>query len=830
LPHGAHKPYNVSTNGMPATCKLRRTMGAVSLHVILRRAASALVAGVLCLDTTGASASPAPGAPGSPPTWAYAGKVGIGASYEAYDDDLKFSNAAPTGVVSRVWFSLANGEVTETMYGLIHQAQLKDMQLVIKSGHRIETEADDAVHSVAYIDRDAQGRPLSLAYRLTNRAKSGRWLVIKDVFTDPDGQALFTRVTVRALKGTVVPFIIVNPHVENSGAGNRADADADMLHAWKGETHLVVRFSRRPRATSVGFAGASDGLAELRRHGRLRIYDSTGAQSGNVSMTAGLAPLRQGRSATYDVVLGFGGTRDAARDQADAALRRGYRQVLDKYNGSRGHIGWETYLASLPELKRLALVSEDGGKLLYASAMVLKAQEDKTYAGALIASLSNPWGDSTSADAPATGYKAVWPRDFYHVASALLALGDRRTPAAALAYLRTVQVGPATPGNRGAGGWFLQKTHVDGVPEWVGVQLDQTAMPILLTDKLEREGVVSHAQSESLYASMIKPAADFLVGGGKVDLDWNKATITPPRTQQERWEEQAGYSPSTTAAVVAGLTAAAGLAERAGDASSASKDLAAADEVASRIEHLMFTTEGALASGGRGRYFLRLAPDGDPNDHSLLESRNGQPALPQDDYLDAGFLELVRYGVRSPADAAIRSSLPVIDDMRLDERLRVKYEFRFPGQPGSYPGWRRYGDDGYGEDASTGAGYNAGGRNTPGQRGRVWPLLTGERGHYELAYAMARPGGATDADITRLRSTYVRAMELFANSGLMLPEQVWDGVGERGPHQIQPGQGAGSATPLAWAHAEYVRLLRSIADGRVWDLSPETAARYGARQ
>jgi glucoamylase len=800
------------------------------LRAIVRHAALGLVAGGLWLcGSIGATATPAPGAPGSPPTWSYAGKVGIGTSYEAYEG-LRFADTASTGVVSRVWFSLADGEVTETMYGLIHEAQLKDMQIAVLSGRKLETETADAVHSVAFIDRDEHGRPRSLAYRLINRARSGRWETTKDVFTDPDGQALFMRVTVRALKGRVTPFLIVNPQMENSGVGDSAEAAPEMLHAWKGKTHLVVRFSRRPRRASVGFAGVSDGVSQMRRGGRLRVYSSTGAKSGHVSMTAELQPLKAGRSATYDVVLGFGDSRRDAQAQADGALRRGYRAVLARYNGSDGHPGWETYLSSLDELPRLAEVAEDGGRLLYASAMVLKAQEDKTYPGALIASLSNPWGDTTSAAAPATGYKAVWPRDFYHVASALLALGDRKTPAAALAYLRTVQVGPNTPGNHGDGGWFLQKTHVDGVPEWVAVQLDQTAMPILLTDKLERAGVVPSSEAPVLYESMIKPAADFLVSGGRVDLDWNKATITPPRTQQERWEEQPGYSPSTTAAVVAGLTAAGSLAERAGDAVSVSKYRATADGLASRIESMMVTTTGALGpQPGRERYYLRLSPDGDPNDHALLESRNGQPALPQEDYLDAGFLELVRYGVRKPADAAIVSSLRRVDDESLDQRLRLKYEFRFPGKPGVYPGWRRYGDDGYGENTVTGAGYGAEGGMSPGQRGRVWPLLTGERGHYELARALAQPGGVTSADIEGLRTTYVRALELFANAGLMLSEQVWDGVGARGPRHLQPGQGTNSATPLAWAHAEYIRLLRSIADRRVWDENPETAARYVGR-
>jgi glucoamylase len=60
----------------------------------------------------------------------------------------------------------------------------------------------------------------------------------------------------------------------------------------------------------------------------------------------------------------------------------------------------------------------------------------------------------------------------------------------------------------------------------------------------------------------------------------------------------------------------------------------------------------------------------------------------------------------------------------------------------------------------------------------------------------------------------------------MLPEQVYDGVGAPAPHRVNPGEGTDSATPLAWAHAEYAKLLRSLADGQVWDLNGPVRDRY----
>ncbi len=116
---------------------------------------------------------------------------------------------------------------------------------------------------------------------------------------------------------------------------------------------------------------------------------------------------------------------------------------------------------------------------------------------------------------------------------------------------------------------------------------------------------------------------------------------------------------------------------------------------------------------------------------------------------------------------------------------------------------------------------------TPGQRGRVWPIFTGERGHYELA--KAQEGGASDAEIRAIRQTYVAGMEAMANGGYLLSEQIWDGVGNATPHGYRVGQSTNSATPLAWSHAEYLKLLRSLADRAVWDRYAPVAERYAGQ-
>ena len=758
--------------------------------------------------------------PGQASPWAYSGKQGIGSAFEAYKD-YQFSNKAATGTVSKVWFSLAEGVVTETMYGRIHEAQIREMQIAVTGAGWAAFERTDTTSHVEYIHTDAAGRPLSPAYRLTNTDKQGRFVIIKDVFTDPDHQSLMVRVTVKALKGPVTPYVILDPSMANTSGNDEGHANVTHLQAWQGNVALNLSASVPFKKATVGYTGVSDGIKELTASQSLGQLHSSADQKGNIVLVGQLPPVS--KAATYDLAVGFGATPEAASAESAATLKTGYARVLANYNGEGAKVGWEDYLASLSELKSLIPVSEDNGKLLYASALALKVQEDHTSAGAMIASLSNPWGDTVTTDVSSTGYKAVWPRDFYQVSMALAALGDRETPVAAFRYLPTVQVKATTPGNTGATGWFMQKAHVDGTPEWVGVQLDQTAMPILLGERLEQLGLISKAELLSSYQTMLKPAADFLSHGGTVGLDWNHATITPPYSQQERWEEQEGHSPSTTAAVIAGLTAAADIATQAGDADGARLYAEKAGDYSGKLEQRLFTTSGKVRGEDKpASYFLRISRSEDANAPGSQDSRNGRPAMSSDLMVDAGFLELVRYGVRPADDKDIEASLAVVDDQTLPENLRVRYDFHFPGTDVTVPGFRRYGNDGYGE-GTEGGNY---GPMSPDQRGRVWPIFTGERGHYELALDSLKAGGATDGDIAAIRGTYVKGMELFANEGLMIPEQVFDGVGSKTAHDYTMGEGTDSATPLAWSHAEYVKLLRSVRDRQVWDRNPATYARF----
>jgi len=397
----------------------------------------------------------------------------------------------------------------------------------------------------------------------------------------------------------------------------------------------------------------------------------------------------------------------------------------------------------------------------------------------MIASLSIPWGE-VRGDDDIGGYHLVWTRDMVNSATGLLAAGNTDTPLRSLIYLACSQL---------PDGGFHQNFWINGDSYWTGIQLDEVAFPIMLAWRLHEAGALRDFDPYP----MVLRAASYLVRQG-------------PATPQERWEENSGYSPSTLASNIAALTCAASFARGRGDAATAKFLQQYADFLECHVEPWTVTTEGTLLPE-IPRHFIRIhpvdvtdpEPNEDPNVGTLLV-KNGGPGrryeFPAKEIIDAGFLELVRYGIRKPGDSLIEDSLRVVDAL-----LKVDTPFG--------PCWRRYNHDGYGQRADGGPFEGWG-------QGRVWPLLTGERGHYEFA---------AGRDV----APYLRALEGFANSTGLLPEQLWDEP-DRPEQHLHFGGPTGAAMPLMWAHAEYIKLLRSASDGKVFDLSPAVADRYQHRR
>jgi glucoamylase len=404
--------------------------------------------------------------------------------------------------------------------------------------------------------------------------------------------------------------------------------------------------------------------------------------------------------------------------------------------------------------------SAAGIKRLYdASLMVMSATEDKTFRGALIASPSMPW---VWGNIPGYSgpYHLVWSRDAYQVATALLAAGDRGAADRAVDYLFSRQ--------QKADGCFPQNSNVDGTPHWPNLQLDEVADPLILSWQLHRFDAGTWAH--------VKQAADCIVANGPVT--------------QERWENMVGYSPASIAAEVAGLVCAAEIAERNGDDAAAAQYRAVADDRRQRIDGWTLTTNGPLSGDP---YYVRVTTDGDPNAGTKYPTPDNGPVVDQRQVVDPSFLELVRLGVKPATAPGVLSTLPVVDR-----------ELGVDTPNGRF--WHRFNFDGYGELPDGGP------FGTAGNRGRLWPIFAGERGEYELL------AGEPRAARGRLRT-----IAATANSGRLLPEQVWD---DQPPPGYTPGTPDFSATPLGWTHAQLVRLAWSLDAGRPVEQPSVVAHRY----
>jgi glucoamylase len=681
----------------------------------------------------------APGAPGADAHWPSAAKNGFGTANK---------------LASKVWFTLNNGVMTEVFYPTLDVPNVQMLQLILVSadGKRIETEAEDMEHRVEVLD------PAALTFRQINKARSGGYTITKTFVTDPERSSVLIDVNFRwheanLFRGAL--YVYYDPSLNNSGMHDSAWSNGAWLVSSDGDKTSALTSTSGFDEATCGYLGTSDGLTQLRSDGRLTPFFRS--SEGNVVQVAriSLGPLFPARPlAQFTLVLSFGRNEHEAISNGQASVRKGYEAARVEYER-----GWHDYVKTLP---RVGLKYQGQFNI---AAMVLKALEDKTHRGAMIASPSIPWGGGPNANEPKiSGYHAVWSRDLYQVATAFIALGDRAAALRALDYLFLRQQQPD--------GSFPQNTWVDGRPIGGALQMDELAFPLVLAYQVGRTDRVT-------WLKHIKPAADFIVRKG-------------PATSQERWEEKSGYSPSTIAAEIAGLVCAAYIADRNRDQQSARTYLKTADDWTRNVETWTATTNGPH---GDGHYYLRITENNNPNDGARIEINSGGGSYDEREIVDAGFLELVRLGIKAPNDPLVRKSLAVIDRL-----IRVETP------AGS--AWYRYNHDAYGERP------NGGPYDAQTGKGRLWTLPTGERGEYELA--------SGDKAGARKR---LDALLAFANDGMMIPEQVWDQEEAPSP-AYRYGSGTGSATPLAWSMAQFIRLATNINSGRNLETPQVVVARY----
>jgi len=686
--------------------------------------------------------SAAPGAPGLSPTWCSSDKEIVGCTLGA----------------SRLWFTIGGGIINEVYYPRVDLPQIRDLGFLVGDGAAFWVEVKRLWQHTVQLA--ASGAP---AVCIVHRHE--RFELTLRVTPCESRDVLLIEVSLSGDE-TLKPYVLLAPHLGGTGRGNLAEVVAyrgrRLLSAQQGPFALALAavtpqqqeaFGR----ASAGVVGTSDGWQDFARNGHLSWqYDSAGP--ANVALIGELP-----RQAVLG--LGFDSTPESAATLALTALSEPFAMSWE-----RQRIAWTSWHMKCAHDALCIDLPADCAEQVRTSTMVLRVHQDQTYPGALVASLSVPWGN-TSEERP--GYHLVWPRDLVESAGALLAVGALPDARNTLRYLQATQQ---------ADGHWSQNQWLGGQAYWEGLQLDETAFPVLLAVALDERNALEGTDVRD----MIQRALAFIIRNG-------------PVTQQDRWEENAGLSTFTLAVCISALVAGAAYLPAEG------RELALgiADYWNARLESWTSVgADGPLADRfGVPGYYVRVAPEQSLlslRPDGVLPIRNQQvdPMLPVGAQVGVDFLQLVRFGLRRAQDPLIVATVKVVDAL-----LKVDTP--------SGPVWHRYNDDGYGEH-DDGSAYNGTGR------GRGWPLLTGERGHYELS-------------LGRDPLPFLVAMTRMASTGGMLPEQVWDAapIPARG---LAPGRPTGAAMPLVWAHAEYLKLVASRKLRHPFDRRDSVWQRYAGQR
>jgi glucan 1,4-alpha-glucosidase len=736
------------------------------------------------LPATASATTVAPGGPGATSWFDLARKDCVGTA---------------TGTGSKVWYTVAGGVLSDVYEPTVDNTNVSTLQYVVTDGHFTDLQTRDLTYTVA---ADRTG----MTCTVTATSAAHGYQLVTTYVTDParDTVLLHTELRGHHTNGLHV-YARLDTHVNGNGGGGTTNGGADTGTVVSGvpvvsdtstvsqaanrdyavPTFMALRSSNEHGAATVGYAGtASDGLTALDATHKLgATYDS--APNGHIVAVSDVTPRHGGN---IDLALGFGRTQQGALGAAAASLGRPFEQIRDRYEH-----GWQAYDATLRRPTSLAAK-------YYLSANVLKASEDKTFPGAIVASLASPWGQAVNAGTLVGGkpvyfgsYREVFSRDLYEVFTGLLTDGDLTTARDTARFLLEKQ--------QLADGRIPRNSLVNGksAPDTGGDQLDETSYPILMAYQSGLSG------DTTLWQQHIRPAADFLVAHG-------------PSFGVERWEEQSGFSPSTIAAEIAGLSAAASIAALHGDGDRAQLYQATADDFQRNIKNWTVTTTGPDAP----RYFIRLSKTGDPNAAITYSLGNGGPTVDQRQVIDGGFQELVRLGELSPTDPDVTASLAV-----LDKQIAVAT----PSGTGFY----RYGNsaalgsaDGYGDcyqpSQSSCTVQGAPWPTTDTGTGHLWPVLSGERAESDIA---RHQPGAGDL---------LAAMTRFSSGVGLVPEQAWENPNlAASPFGSDPttasigftdGGAAGSASPLSWAQAQELRLILDTGNGRINEQPAVTTNRY----
>jgi glucoamylase len=721
-----------------------------------------------------AATGPASDGPGNAATWTTGNKLAVGTSADT---------------TSKVWFTVAKGITSEVFYPRLDVPEMQDMQYVVTDGSTfVDLERDATTHVVSMPDEKA------LEYTITNTDKrtTPKYRITNTYITDPSRNTLLIRTRFQSLDGgSYRLYLLENPSMAGGGANDNAwwDGTNSALMASGTETlfgssttvvsALKVASPNGFVAHDVGYSDkASDCYVDVSAHKTLNNQFDAIASNGNVVECGQVGGV--GSDTTFTVALGYGSNSVSAVAAANDSFAAGFADREAAYRG-----GWDGYVNGLRPAPTSVSSDNLRRRTYYVAAMALHAAEDKTYHGASVAGFATPWGDFTSGDTLNDGYHRVWGRDLYQQATGLIAAGDSAQALRMAQFMWNSQyIGTNTAGDGTTypPGSFPRFSPVSGISgaesKQLGCceQLDQDAFAILLA---WMTGLTDNATYQ------------------KIKVTANHIQATGPDTT-ERWEEQHGKSPSSIAAEIAGLVAAADIARQYGETASATSWESTADSWRASLAGWTYTTSGFW--GGK-QYYERIDQTSNPNDSEKLSPCFDEGCFYARDVVDFGFLDLVRLGERLPNDANVATSLsPTTSASDGNSTVQVK-------MPNGDIYFHRYNHDNYGESNSDCSGWPANGAK---RFGRLWPVLSGERGEYELANG--RPA-----------SVYLQSMADATNEGYFVPEQIWD---RSNVSCYSLGRPTGSASPLNWAEGQYLRLAQSIDAGYDLDTPSLVKVKY----
>jgi glucoamylase len=718
----------------------RRQRSPVTAHVI---ASIGLMLRGLALAAAVAILAGAAAVGASAPALAAGSAPGAPGANATWNESDVQGFAGSLGSASKVWYTLGDGELENVFYPQADTPDTFGLQYIVTDGSTFtSTETANTSHAISLSDST------SLVWQQVNTATNGAFKITKTYIADPSRSVVLIQTTFDNLGSAPLRlYADYLPQLSNDGMANTGGTDSASgdLVASNGPVSSALAASAGFSQTTSGYVGStSDGSAQLASSHSLTAAYSSASSGGHVVQVAQI-PVAATGSTTFTLALAFGSSQSAAISDAAASLSAGFSSLETSFES-----GWHSWLAALNAPPASVSGSGQLKQQYYVSLMEVKADEDKTYTGGFVAAPNDPWGTSVSANSGGDhGYHVVWTRDEYEMASALLAAGDVADANAALQYIFSYQ--------EESNGAVKQNSFLNGTTVFGSLQMDEVADPIILAWQL---GATTSADWGHVQA-----LANYLVANG-------------PSTPQDRWEENGGYSPATMAAEIAGLICAASIAKANGAASQAATYQSTALSWASEVDSLTYTTTGPY---GNGSYLLRITPDGNPNSGASIGIANGGGSHDDRTVVDPSFLELVRLGIKPATSTDITNTISVVDS-----QVKVNTP--------EGPIWHRYDFDGYGETSS-------GGDHTGAGAGNPWPVLTGERGEYDIA-----AGNLSAAQ------SMLATMAGAANSGYQISEQVWGGTTGTGGFTF--GQPDNSSTPLMWAMAQYVRLAAGISAGR----------------